>query len=123
MRRTPSVCATPGCPELVEIGRYCRKCATKCATKLAPPSRNERWKPYNSAAWRRKSAQYRAAHPICERCRLQPSAHVDHRDGRGPDGPRGLDDSNLKALCKSCHSRKTATHDGGFGNPRKRSTA
>lgn len=24
--------------------------------------------------------------------------------------------SNLQALCKSCHSRKTALHDGGFGH-------
>lgn len=36
------------------------------------------------------------------------------------DGPRAYDESNLVTLCRSCHSRKTASHDGGFGNPRRR---
>lgn len=32
----------------------------------------------------------------------------------------GLDhDSNYQPLCDTCHSRKTATHDGGFGNATK----
>jgi 5-methylcytosine-specific restriction protein A len=26
---------------------------------------------------------------------------------------------NLSALCHACHSRKTATQDGGFGHPRR----
>lgn len=28
------------------------------------------------------------------------------------------DESNLQALCKQCHDRKTATEDGGFGGYR-----
>jgi len=27
------------------------------------------------------------------------------------------DQNNLQSLCKSCHDSKTATFDGGFGNP------
>ena len=30
------------------------------------------------------------------------------------------DERNLQALCHECHSRKTATEDGGFGNRGKR---
>jgi hypothetical protein len=26
---------------------------------------------------------------------------------------------NLQGLCSTCHSRKTATEDSGFGNPRR----
>jgi 5-methylcytosine-specific restriction protein A len=25
---------------------------------------------------------------------------------------------NLQGMCRQCHSRKTATHDGGFGHKR-----
>lgn len=39
-------------------------------------------------------------------------AHVDHRDGN----PANNDPVNLQTLCASCHSTKTATRDGGFGN-------
>lgn len=54
---------------------------------------------------------------MCKLCGDKKSSHADHitpkRDG-------GLDDvSNLQGTCHSCHSRKTAAHDGGFGNPRR----
>jgi hypothetical protein len=40
---------------------------------------------------------------------------VDHIDGRGPKGPRGHDWSNLRALCHSHHSKRTARDQpGGF---------
>ncbi len=29
------------------------------------------------------------------------------------------DDANLQCLCASCHSRKTALQDGGFGRPKR----
>lgn len=112
--RAPSVCSTPGCPKI-------RPCPIHDVAKPAP--RSERYKPYNGTRWRKLSATYRKRHPICEECHVLPSAHVDHKDGRGPDGPRGYDWDNLKALCRSCHSRKTASHDGGFGNPTRKAAA
>ncbi|WP_442869375.1 HNH endonuclease [Bradyrhizobium sp. CCBAU 11430] len=42
--------------------------------------------------------------------------HLDHikaRKGGGTDEP-----SNLRWLCRPCHSRKTAKVEGGFGHPR-----
>lgn len=44
-----------------------------------------------------------------------PSHHLDHVTPRargGTDHP-----SNLTWRCRRCHSAKTATSDGGFGNP------
>jgi 5-methylcytosine-specific restriction protein A len=41
---------------------------------------------------------------------------VDHIDG---DSDNDAWD-NLRSRCHPCHSRKTATHDGGFGNAPKR---
>lgn len=39
---------------------------------------------------------------------------VDHITPRSAGGLDSFE--NLQNLCASCHSRKTALHDGGFGN-------
>jgi len=55
-----------------------------------------------------------AEQPICKMpgC-WEPSAEVDHIV---PKAKGGTDDrDNLQGLCKPCHSRKTASEDGGFG--------
>ena len=47
----------------------------------------------------------RGDHPICgypEGC-IAEASHVHHLDGEGPIGERGLDPSNLLALCPSHH--------------------
>ncbi|MEW6383526.1 MAG: HNH endonuclease [Pseudomonadota bacterium] len=46
-------------------------------------------------------------------CSAKGQAHVDHIDG----DPNNNATTNLQTLCVSCHSRKTAREDGGFGNP------
>lgn len=46
-------------------------------------------------------------------------AHVDHRDGNN----RNRDKANLQALCRRCHSSKTARENGAFGNRRAASVA
>jgi 5-methylcytosine-specific restriction endonuclease McrA len=42
--------------------------------------------------------------------------HLDHIKARNAGGTDNA--SNLHWLCHSCHSRKTAKKDGGFGHPR-----
>lgn len=71
---------------------------------------------YKTEAWRRLRQQYRAEHPVCETplC-SKPTSHVDHILSRKKGGA-SLDKNNLQAQCHSCHSRKTAMIDGGFGN-------
>jgi hypothetical protein len=44
------------------------------------------------------------------------STDLDHVDG----DPQNNDPSNHRAMCASCHSSKTARHDGSFGRPRSR---
>jgi len=61
--------------------------------------------------------------PLCAECArkgiVQGAEHVDHiKPVDGPDDPGFWDAQNHQALCISCHSRKTATEDGGFGRPR-----
>jgi 5-methylcytosine-specific restriction protein A len=64
------------------------------------------------AAWEKIRADVLKRTPICPCGAL--ATDVDHRIPRargGTDHP-----SNLAALCRSCHARKTAATDGGFGN-------
>ena len=72
--------------------------------------------------WLALSARHRAEHPFCERCkaegRMTPAEHTDHKvPFRGLTDPLRLDQANLQSLCARCHSRKTASEDGGFGLP------
>lgn len=120
-----SLCIVTGCPELVASGR-CethRLEAGREADKRRPKGHA---KAYDST-WRAASRDYLSRHRECE-CRdcarlpwyQRPAATVvDHRDGLGPAGPRGYDETNWTAMSASHHSRKTALYDGGFGRPRK----
>jgi 5-methylcytosine-specific restriction protein A len=71
------------------------------------------------ARWRRLRDAFLQSNPIC----MDPSharagqvvaaTDVDHIT---PKAQGGRDEwSNLQALCHACHSRKTASQDGGFG--------
>lgn len=57
-------------------------------------------------------------HPLCCRCGALGSKNnpieVDHVIPISERPDLRLDPENLQAMCKSCHSRKTATEDGGF---------
>ena len=72
----------------------------------------------NSAAWRKIRAAVLAAEPLCRICaskrRITAASCVDHIDGDAHNNDR----ANLQSLCSKCHNRKTATENGGWGNPR-----
>lgn len=65
------------------------------------------------ARWRKVRAAYLMSHPVCVACKRAAACHVDHIIARERGGTD--DESNLQALCHSCHSRKTCKVDGGFG--------
>jgi len=67
--------------------------------------------------WRAKRARFLRFHPKCA-CGARAS-EVDHIVAKRKGG--GDDWSNLRAMCKPCHSRKTAAVDGSFGR-KNRST-
>lgn len=60
-------------------------------------------------------------HPECQECmregRLVRATECDHIKPHKGDKKLFFDANNLQSLCASCHSRKTAKEDGGFGNP------
>lgn len=78
-----------------------------------------RW--YKSRIWyaRRdaclKAALFRCAAPGC----VSWATDCDHIIPHRGDWALFIESSNHQALCHSCHSRKTAQEDGGFGNKRR----
>lgn len=58
--------------------------------------------------------------PLCVRCkdegRITVATHVDHIVPHLSDPEKFFNFDNTQSLCESCHNRKTAKEDGGFGN-------
>jgi 5-methylcytosine-specific restriction enzyme A len=62
------------------------------------------------ALWRKLRVIYLREHPLCVHCQqhgmIVAATEVDHIIAKRNGGSN--DDDNLQALCKSCHSKKTA---------------
>lgn len=115
MRRALRVCCEPGCPSLsdqsrCESHRRERRKASAKARRRTPAQLAYAGVGPIGRAWRKARAKYVRLHPICqdEAGCIEPTAHVHHRDGKGPLGARGLDPENFQGLCISHHSQKTA---------------
>ena len=71
--------------------------------------------------WRRESKAHLRANPLCVDCeaegKVTAATVVDHEKPHRGDMVLFWDRSNWRSRCKTHHDRKTATHDGGFGNP------
>jgi 5-methylcytosine-specific restriction protein A len=78
---------------------------------------------YRSKRWRTERASFLHDHPLCVECArhdvIHPASVVDHIDPHGGDETVFWDRARWQALCASCHGRKTAAKDGGFGNVRR----
>lgn len=70
--------------------------------------------------WREASLLFRMYNPLCVEClkknRSVAAQVVDHIIPHKGDPTLRWDRANWQSLCKSCHSKKTAAQDGGFGN-------
>ena len=104
-------CAYPGCPRLTH-DRFCAE-HTKATNKQY--ERYER--PYKSSEryggkWQKIRNRYIAMHPLCEDCLeygLVPVGESQEVHHIIPKSQGGTDEfKNLRALCKSCHSKHTA---------------
>lgn len=115
--RALRVCSVAGCPELV-TGKG----------SLCPAHQKEKWDRYRTvverptavergydAEWRRVRDAFIKENPLCVDCG-RPATEVDHIIALKDGGTH--DNMNLASRCTSCHSRKTARVDGGFGNRR-----
>ena len=69
--------------------------------------------------WSRARRVFLNEHPLCKLCHdagiLRPATVVDHIIPHKGDMALFWNRDNWMALCATCHNKKTATEDGGFG--------
>lgn len=110
-------CKAPGCNALVYDGGYCDRHRLPSSDSRRETSSQRGY----GAVWRKSREAYLLAHPLCAdpfgiHKRLDEhvaATDVDHIIARRQGG--GDQWSNLRALCHSCHSRKTVIDDGALG--------
>ena len=103
-------CSYQGCGKLTD-GQYCDEHKQTIERQynryLRDPETNKRY----GRAWKKLRARFLLQHPLCQQCkcegRLAAAEEVHHILPLANCGTN--DDSNLMALCKSCHSRITIT--------------
>jgi len=104
-------CARLGCAKLIPGGsaggrRFCDEHARQDAREYERYRRDPETRKRYGAAWRRIRNGYITAHPLCEQCqqaeRFTPAQEVHHIKSLAEGGTH--DESNLMALCSSCHS-------------------
>jgi len=111
-------CNQFGCPEIVN-GRFCEKHRKEYHRKVNS-RRNKTNQGMYGGRWQKARNIFLANNPFCAECSkdgaTQLASVVDHIEPHRGNFKLFWDESNWQPLCKSCHDRKTATEDGGFGN-------
>lgn len=116
----PRPCCHPGCGRLVSNGSYCpehqaqaderRAKQLASANKRYNRTRDESDKFYDTAAWRRFRHYYLITHPLCVDCQEEgavvPAVVVDHIKPYKERPDLGLDESNMRGLCRLHDNRR-----------------
>ncbi|WP_016738784.1 HNH endonuclease [Bacillus sp. FJAT-27238] len=110
-------CRKRGCSKLTS-DKYCE--AHKYQEQLYNQERGTAAKRGYDARWRKARARFLASNPLCRHCfeqgKVIAATVVDHITPHRGDMVLFWDEKNWQGLCGTCHSRKTAKVDGGFGN-------
>lgn len=110
-------CAFQGCNALV-AGGCCDEHGGEKAWSIHGVERGSAAARGYDANWLRIRLYVLRRQPICATVGCnRPASECDHIKPKRSGGTNAI--SNLQGLCRQCHSRKTATEDGGFGNKRK----
>jgi len=83
-------------------------------------TREGRQRFYVSKAWREVRKMQLYSEPLCEECfpdEIVPATVVDHKESLKHSPSKALILNNLTSLCKSCHSKKTASEMGWSKEP------
>jgi len=106
----PKPCRYPGCAALTRE-RYCPAHAAETVRQYERDRASDH-QFYGRAQWRKLRRMKLRATPLCEHCspeRATPATEVDHIIDRALRPDLAYTWANLQCLCKSCHSRKTAS--------------
>lgn len=124
-QRTSRICAHRGCNAITRNPRFCDSHAQDAERERKRQVDQRR---SNSASrgyghkWRMARARFLQLHPLCADCAkagITTAAQVvDHIEPHKGDQYLFWNEANWQPLCQSCHSRKTAREDGGYGNRR-----
>ena len=116
-------CTHPGCGVLVVGGR----CALheRARQHDVDARRESSTKRGYTSRWQKARATFLREHPLCqcEECqegklRVRAAITVDHIVPHRGDQQLFWDTNNWQSMAKTCHDKKTAREDGGFGNRR-----
>ena len=110
-RRAKRPCNAPGCPALIDVGRYCEEHRPMA---VRPDRRESAARRGYDRRWQKIRLNVLNKHPLCadpfgvhaEHNETVLATDVDHIQPYRE--VKTHDESNLQPLCASCHSRKTA---------------
>lgn len=112
-RKPKRPCSFPGCPELVD-GRFCAAHEQEENRRYEKYQRDPETRKRYGRSWRKIRKLFITAHPLCEEClrlgKVKAADEVHHIVPLREGGTHSF--SNLMSLCKSCHSKITATESG-----------
>jgi len=115
-QKPKSPCRFNGCSALTEKP-YCEKHKKVIDHRYNKYERDSNTYKRYSNIWRKTRQLYIKQYPVCELCErknlLIPVQEVHHIVPLSQGGTHN--ENNLMGLCKSCHSRITATEGGRWG--------
>ena len=124
-RSAPRPCGHPGCGVLVSDGTGRCPAHKTAMRREADQRRGSAHARGYTGKWAVAAKMFLARHPLCmcPECgagslRVTQATVVDHVVPHRGDMRLFWDTKNWQAMAKSCHDRKTARHDGGFGRAR-----
>ena len=107
-------CRHSHCSALLESPGYCKahEADIKVIARDSDQRRGSSTQRGYDYRWQKTSRGYLARNPLCIKCEengvISAATDVDHIIPIQVDSMRKYDRTNWQALCKSCHSRKTA---------------
>ncbi|QXH96104.1 HNH endonuclease [Pseudomonas ogarae] len=121
--RPKKPCNAQGCNTLTRNARYCDEHAHLLTSAARAKPRESSTQRLYTYKWQKASKGFLARYPLCAEHERQgevvAATEVDHIVPHKGDATIFWNRNNWQSLCHSCHSRKTAREDGGWGNPRR----